>query len=346
MPGQKLQTAELTDERAFLAAVLRDEAAAVAQLADRVGPEFHQALDIIEHCTKAGGTVLVSGLGKSGLVGAKISATLASLGIPSHSVHPAEAAHGDLGRFRSTDAVLALSYSGETDEVVNLCAILRQDNIPVIAITRGENGDHIPSSLERLATVTLAIGEMDEAGDGHYAAPTCSTAATLAIGDAIALAAARRRQFTNEDFAKRHPGGSLGGLLRPITEVLRFRADDNLPTIADDVTVSQALDRAAQIGRRPGAILLVEPKTGTLTGIFTDGDLRRLVLRDTKDLDRPVRDVMTKSPHTLSSAALVKDAVKMVREFRQDEIPVVDDQGRPVGILDVQDLIAMKLVRD
>ena len=346
MPGQKLQTTDLTDEQAFLASVLRDEAAAVAQLANRIGPEFRQALDIIEQCTQAGGTVLVSGLGKSGLVGAKISATLASLGIPSHCVHPAEAAHGDLGRFRSTDAVLALSYSGETDEIVNLCAILRQDNIPIIAITRGTDEGQTPSSLQRLATVTLAIGEMDEAGDGHFAAPTCSTAATLAIGDAIALAAARRCQFTQEDFAKRHPGGSLGSLLRPITEVLRFRADDNLPTVSDDVTVTQALDRAAQIGRRPGAILLVEPKTGTLSGIFTDGDLRRLILRDTNDLDRPVREVMTKDPHTLPSSALVTDAVKMIREFRQDEIPVVDDQGRPVGILDVQDLIAMKLVRD
>src|SRR5439155_24767285 len=164
---------------------------------------------------------------------------------------------GDLDRFCPTDTVVALSYSGETDEVVNLAALLRQDNLPIIAIVGGPaaNQDETaagPSSLERLATVTLAIGVEEEAG-GVSAAPTCSTAAMLPLGDGLALAAARRRGFTDEDFAKRHPGGALGGLLRPITDVLRFRAGENCPLIPQNVTVREALERAAGVGRRPGA---------------------------------------------------------------------------------------------
>jgi arabinose-5-phosphate isomerase len=270
-------------------------------------------------------------------------------------VHPSEAAHGDLGRFRPTDTVIALSFSGETDEVVNLAAVLKQDGLPVIAITRGrctdakkrknDEGDG-PSSLERLATVTLGIGVEEEAGGLGYAAPTTSTTAMLAVGDALALAVARRRRFTDEEFAKRHPGGALGGLLRPVTEMLRFRVGDNCPLIPQTVSVREALERAAEVGRRPGAILLIEGGSGRLTGIFTDGDLRRLILRDAAELARPVEQVMTRHPKTLPSASLLRDAVKMFRECRQDEIPVVDEGGRPVGILDVQDLVAMRLVRD
>jgi len=349
MADRPRTTPDLGQEREFARNVLRAEAKVVTDLAAAVGEPFHRAVDLLERCADSGGTVLVTGLGKSGLIGAKISATLASLGIPSHAVHPSEAAHGDLGRFRPTDTVICLSYSGETDEVVNLAAVLHQDSLPIIAITRGRSGaddQGVASSLERLATVTLPIGTVDEAGGSEFAAPTCSTTASLAIGDALALATARRRNFTDADFAKRHPGGALGGLLRPVTEVLRFKAGDNCPLIPQETTVREALLRAAAVGRRPGAILLVEPGLGRLSGIFTDGDLRRLILRNPAELDRPISQVMTNQPRTIQSSALVRDAVRMFRECRQDEIPVVDQEGRPVGILDVQDLIAMKLVRD
>jgi arabinose-5-phosphate isomerase len=340
-----------SEERAFAEAVLRAEAAAVAGLVEGLGPAFHEAVSLIVKCADSGGTVLVTGLGKSGLIGAKISATMASLGIPSHSVHPSEAAHGDLGRFRPTDTVIALSYSGETDEVVNLAAVLRQDGLPIIAIAEGRHvgtqarrheGSEGGSSLQRLATVTLGIGVEEEA---EFAAPTCSTTAMLALGDALALAAARRRNFTDEDFAKRHPGGSLGGLLRPVTEALRFVAGKNLPLVPEGLTVLQALERAEEAGRRPGAMLIVD-ESGKLAGIFTDGDLHRLILRDSKELQKPISTVMTRRPRSLRDDALVRDAVKMVRESRLDEIPVVDHAGKPVGILDVQDLVAMRLVRD
>ena len=332
------------EERGFAEGVLRAEAAAVSGLAEALGEEFHRAVDLIAKCATAGGTVLVTGLGKSGLIGAKISATLASLGIPSHAVHPSEAAHGDLGRFRPTDTVICLSYSGETDEVVNLAAVLRQDALPIIAVTgRKHQGENPGSSLERLATVCLSIGAVDEAAE--FAAPTCSTTAMLALGDALALCAARRRNFTDQDFAKRHPGGALGGLLRPLTEALRFTAGKNLPLIPENVTVLQALERAEEMGRRPGAMLIVD-SSGRLSGIFTDGDLHRLILRDRGELNKPISSVMTRKPRSLPATALIRDAAKMVRESRLDEIPVVDAAGKPVGILDVQDLVAMRLVRD
>lgn len=322
--------------------VLVEEARALTHAAGLIDARFAEAVGLIAGCAQSQGTVLVSGLGKSGLIGAKISATLASLGVPSHAVHPTEASHGDLGRFRRSDVVIALSKSGETEEVVNLAAILRQDGLPVISIT---SGGQTPSSLERIATVALTIGVTTEAGD--MPAPTSSTTATLALGDALAIAAARRIRFTDADFAKRHPGGSLGGMLRPVMDVVRFKAGENLPLIDDHLSVGEALRVAEnQTGRRPGAMLLVDKATGKLTGIFTDGDLRRLVLGNGTSLETPISGVMTRSPRTMRDDALIRDALTLFREKRQDEIPVVDAHGRPVGLLDVQDLIALKLVRD
>ena len=342
----KTQTAPaIHDELAFVRRVLAAEVGAIEATGALLGEAFCQAVSLIVRCAEAGGTVLVTGLGKSGLVGAKISATLSSLGIPSHPVHPTEAAHGDLGRFRPSDTVICLSRSGETDEVVNLAAILRQDRLPIISITGGAPGEgHRPSSLERLATVCLHLGEFDEAGEGPEA-PTASTTATLALGDALALAAARRRDFSDADFAQRHPGGTLGGLLRPVTDVLRSRTNGNCPAIPESTPIIEAIG-AAQ-GRRAGAVLLIDGE-GRLSGIFTDADLRRkLTERGPGDWMRePISTVMTRSPTTLPEDALVRDAVRLTRERRLDEIPIVDADGRPVGILDVQDLIAMRLVKD
>lgn len=342
--------ADVADERRFAEAVLRAEADAISALAATLGEEFHRAVDLIVACAESNGTVLVTGLGKSGLIGAKIAATLSSLGVPSHPVHPSEAAHGDLGRFRSTDTVLCISFSGETEEVVNLAAILRQDGLPMISITGGcrdeASANAEGSTLERLATVALRLGVKEEAAAPHFVAPTCSTTATLALGDALALAAARRRNFTDADFARRHPGGSLGDLLRPVTDVLRFVTGKNMPLLPHDISVSEALRRAAEVGRRPGALVLVDPRTSRLSGIFTDADLRRLILRDPRELDQPIEQVMTRSPGFLPHTARVVDAVRAVREFRRDELPVADADGRPIGLLDVQDLIAMRLVKD
>ena len=327
----------------FARGVVQDESLALAALARGLDASFVRAVELIVACANAHGTVLVSGLGKSGLVGAKISATLASLGIPSHPVHPTEAVHGDLGRFRPSDVAICISNSGETDEVVGLAAILRQDGLPIIAITGSARAK---SSLARLATVSLALHVEHEAGATEgLAAPTSSTTATLALGDALAVTAARVRRFTSGDFARRHPGGTLGGLLRPVTEVMRWRAGKNLPLLPSSLRVDEALAQAAAQGRRPGALMLVTAG-GKLAGIFTDGDLRRLVIRDAGELRGPISRVMTRSPRTLRDSTSVRDAVAMFREHRQDEIPIVDARGRPVGLLDVQDLIAMRLVKE
>ncbi len=349
--------AQLARETQQAAADVRSSAHALEAIASRLAPSggpqekgeddlpasFCAAVTAIVECAQGGGTVLVSGLGKSGLIGAKFSATLASLGIPSHSVHPSEAAHGDLGRFRPHDVVIALSHSGHTAEVVNLAALLRQDGLTIISMTGGRHVDE-PSPLVRLATIRLRLGELTEAGGEHLAAPTTSTAAALVLGDAIALAAARRMNFTTADFAKRHPGGSLGGLLRPVTDLLRFRVGANAPVAHDDASVAQALAEAEKVARRPGALLLIDAQ-GKLSGIFTDGDLRRLVLRG-DSLDQPIRNVMTSHPRSLPETALGRDAVALIREHRADEIPIVRADGTPAGLLDVQDLVSARLVSE
>ena len=326
-------------EPAFLRSVLDAEASAIAQASRSLedGALTH-AVDLIVACAEGPGSLLISGMGKSGLVGAKLSATFASLGIASHTVHPAEAVHGDLGKFQRNDLLLALSFSGETEELVALAGLVRQDGLPVIAITGG-NGD---SALANLAICALPLGRIREASDLSLA-PTCSTTATMAIGDALALGAARRMAFTTDDFAKRHPGGTLGGLMRPITEALRFVVGDNLPLVPSTTPLREALTHAESLGRRPGAMLVIDD-TERLIGIFTDGDLRRLVADDPARLAQPINNAMTTSPRSLPDSALIRDAVRLVREHRQDEIPVVDEQGAPVGLLDVQDLIAMRVV--
>lgn len=324
-----------TDEAAFLAEALQAEADAIRRVAGRIGDTWHRALDLLEKCD---GHLVVCGMGKSGLIGQKLSATFASLGQPSHFIHPAEAVHGDLGRIRRGDVVLLLSHSGETEEVVNLAAILQADRVERVGIS-----SKAESSLARLTTVHITTGDVTEACPLRLA-PTASTTAMLAVGDALALALCRRRDFKADDFHKRHPGGMLGAELRPVVEVLRFRVGENLPVIADHLTVKEALERA-QGDRRAGAIVLVD-ENGRLSGIFTDADLRRLVRRDPAGLGQPISDVMTRHPKHLSVDDLVRDAVHLVREKRLDEVPVVDHEGKPIGLIDVQDLIAMRVVRD
>ena len=327
------------EEIAFLKAAIDAERSTLARIVERLegdAAQWHRAVGLVSDCE---GHVVVSGMGKSGLVGSKISATLSSLGRPSHSIHPAEAVHGDLGRIRRGDVALLISYSGETEEVVALASILRADGIPFIGISRSDE-----SSLGRLGTAHLSLGDITEACPMNLA-PTASTTAMIAVGDALALAAARRRDFDADAFHRHHPGGMLGAGLRPIVDVLRFRVGDNLAVVPDHVMVTEALAAGGE-ARRAGAVLLVDD-AGVLSGIFTDGDLRRLVhTHGGEALETPVRDVMTRQPRHLADTDLVRDAVRLVRERRVDEIPVVDADGRPVGIVDVQDLIAMKVVKE
>ncbi len=333
------------DEAGFARRVLSAEADAVSRI--EIGPTFHEAVDLVLRMTDTadvgGGALVVTGLGKSGLIAQKLSATFVSTGTHSHYLHPTEAMHGDLGRIRSGDVVLALSRSGRTEEVVALASILRQDKVPVISITGDDGGD-----LARLATISLSIGNVTEACPMNLA-PTASTTAMLALGDALALTVSRRRNFGVDDFQKVHPGGSLGRQLMPVVQAMRFRVGDNLPlvrlgqTLADAYEVSDAV-AAASGPRRAGALLVVD-EDGQLAGIFTDGDLRRLVVRDgSAVMSRSIDEVMSANPRRLTDDALVRDAVQVVLEHRIDEVPIVDAEGKPLGLIDVQDLMALKVI--
>lgn len=337
------ETRPETSEAAFIADALRAEASAILRIADRVIDEsdtqWIAAVDLLASC---GNHIVISGMGKSGLIGAKMSATFSSLGQPSSVLHPAEAVHGDLGRVRRGDVVMLLSYSGETEEVVNLAAILQADGVPRLGISAKPN-----SSLARLCDVHLSLGDLTEACPLNLA-PTASTTAMLALGDALALALSRRREFDENDFHKHHPGGMLGVGLRKVTEILRFEVGKNLPVIHAHATVREACleaRAAAQNQRRAGALVIVD-ENGRLAGIFTDADLRRLVVDDANVMSRTIGEVMTPRPQHLTVDDLVRDAVRLVRERRLDEIPVLDHDGRPVGLVDVQDLIALKVVSE
>ena len=332
----------IDEEAAFVAEALVAEADAIRHIAELAtsadAAQWRSALDLL---AAVNGHVVVCGMGKSGLVGAKISATFSSLGQPSSVMHPAEAVHGDLGRVRRGDVVMLLSHSGETEEVVNLALILKADGVPRLGIScRGS------TSLARACDVHLSLGDIVEACPLNLA-PTTSTTAQLAIGDALALALARRRGFDADDFHKAHPGGLLGVGLRKITEALRFRVGENLPALAGTLTVREALAAARPTTgqRRSGALVVVDGQ-GRLAGLFTDADLRRLVVEDPGALERTLSEVMTSRPKHLTTSDLVRDAERLIREHRVDEIPVVDSDGRPVGLVDVQDLVSMKIVRD
>jgi len=332
------------EERAFASRVLEAEARAIGAI--ELDGGFTAAAALLAEQVGEGkpGAVVVTGLGKSGLIGQKLAATLASTGTAAHFLHPVEAMHGDLGRVRRGDVVLALSYGGATEEVVTLATLLRQDGVPIIAITRSADSD-----LGRLATHTLALGDMAEACP-HNLAPTATTTAMLALGDALALTVSRRRHFGVEDFQKFHPGGSLGRLLTPAVDCVRFRVGDNLTPIAATQTIGQAYAQASHDAegsqlRRPGALLVVDDG-GQLAGVFTDGDLRRLVTEHPGEpiLDHPIGEHMTADPKRLTDDALVRDAVQLVRELRIDEVPLVDSDDKPVALIDVQDLMALKVI--
>lgn len=332
------ESPDLASQMTFARGVLDAEARAIRHI--HLDESFSKAVDAI---LNAAGTVVVSGLGKSGLIGQKLSATFSSTGTPSHFLHPVEALHGDLGRVRRGDVVLLLSYGGNTDEIVTLAELLRHDDIAVIALCGKPECD-----LGRLATVTLCVGDVTEACP-HNLAPTASTTAMLALGDALALAVSQRRNFGPEEFRRFHPGGGLGRQLMPVTQAMRFRAGENLPLIDQSASVEQAYAQAEQFAqqsglRRAGALLIVDAD-GRLSGIVTDGDLRTALIRHGPSAwSGAINALMTPDPTTLTDTALVRDAVHIVRERRFDEIPIVTADGRPVGLIDVQDLAALKVI--
>jgi arabinose-5-phosphate isomerase len=312
--------------------VIRAEADAVAQLSARLNGAFARAVEMVLNCA---GRVVVTGMGKPGFIAQKISATFASTGTPSLYLHPAEALHGDLGRLVPGDLVLALSNSGETDELIRLLPSIRRLGAPILAMTGGPR-----NSLADAADVVLEIGPVPEACPLGLA-PTASTVALLAMGDALAMAVQHRRGFSPEQFASLHPGGALGRQLLRVREVMRTGSRN--PTVRSDTSLRETAAVMTRTEGRPGAASVVDEK-GRLVGIFTDGDLRRLVQNGEVDFSRPVSAVMGKSPRTVGPEDLAQTAAEMMRATQVDQLPVVGADGRPVGLLDVQDLLAARLL--
>jgi arabinose-5-phosphate isomerase len=308
--------------------IVRSEGQALLGLADRLGEEFCRAIDHLFHCR---GSVIVSGMGKAGLVGQKIAATLASTGSRSHFLHPGEAYHGDLGRVHHDDVVLMLSFSGETEEITRLLTSLHA--VPIVAITGNPT-----STLARQSAVNLDLGPIREACTLGLA-PSTSTTAMLALGDALALVMSRMRRFSPRDFVRFHPGGSLGRKLAKVDELMRPLDECRLDE--DTQTVREVFVAVSRPGRRTGAIMLTDAR-GVLTGVFTDSDLARLLeTRRYASIDQPVREVMTRSPRNIESGSGMDKAVEILADRKISELPVVDSVGRPIGLIDITDVFGL-----
>lgn len=324
----------MTFDLEYARQVIKAEAAGVARMAKLVNDSFLNAAQLIYDCK---GSVIVTGIGKAGIIGRKISATLASTGTPSHFLHPAEAVHGDLGRLRKDDIVLVLSFGGETDEIIRLINIVKQLEIKLITITG--NSD---SRLAAHSDIVLCMGELDEACPLGVA-PSVSTTCMLAVGDALALTVMKARNFSVEDYARFHPAGSLGAKLITVEQSMMFRPGEKLPLAKTTDTIKELLSKNSDL-KRHGAVMIVDGD-GKLAGIVTDADLRRLMAQNgAKLFERPAKDIMTANCKQIRADALAAEAMAIFHKHRIDDLPVVDDAGRPVGLIDVQDIVAIKIV--
>ena len=303
--------------------VFISEETALKDTAKLLGKDFIQAVNLV---SKTGGRLVVVGIGKSGHIGRKISATLASTGTPSFFVHPTEALHGDLGMITEKDIVLALSFSGETEELSKILTPLKKENIKIIALTGHKN-----STLGKIADICLEVKVKREACP-YNLAPTSSTTAMLALGDALALCLMEIKNFHKEDFALFHPGGTLGKLLTYKVKDLMFK--DKNPVVLESATVQDAL--FVMTKNKTGAIV---DRKGLLKGFFSDGDLRRLLQKKQKVLDLKITKVMTKKPFAFSQEMSAIEAAKIINARKFDNAPVVDKKNKVIGFLDQDNLI-------
>lgn len=311
--------------------VLSVEAQAIQKLIPRIHRDFERALDLLEECS---GRVIITGMGKPGFIGRKIAATLASTGTPSLFLHPAEAIHGDLGMVTKQDVVIAISNSGETEEITRLLSTLKKIGAKLVALT-----GNLKSTLAKNSDVVLNIG-LDKEACPWNLAPTATTTAALAMGDALAICLAKRKGFREEDFAFLHPGGSLGKKLIKVQDLMR-RGKQN-PTVLGTATVEEAL--LAITSAKSGSCTIVD-RNGKLKGIFTDGDLRRnLKLNGVSILKKKIEPLSTKHPTAIEENRLAAEALQVLRDRKIDELPVVNAKGRVVGLLDVQDLLKAGVV--
>lgn len=326
-PNASTQNATLQLARSVLAI----EAHEITLLANRLDASFEAAVKLILQCK---GRVVVSGMGKSGHIGGKIAATLASTGTPAFFMHPAEASHGDLGMITDGDVVIALSNSGESDELLNILPTIKRLGAKVISITGAPN-----STLAKESDVHLSA-EVSQEACPLGLSPTASTTAALALGDALAVCVLDCRDFTAEDFARSHPGGSIGRkLLTRVRDVMRV--GDAVPTVAEEAMLSVALTEMTQKGMGLTAVINAENKP---IGIFTDGDLRRAFANGTHANTAKITDVMHASPNTINVNQLAVEAVEMMEVKKINGLLVIDDAGKLVGAFNMHDLLKAKIV--
>ncbi len=314
--------------------ILEQEAAAVRSVADQLDGDFLAAVEAI---LSLRGRVVTAGMGKAGIVAEKISATLASTGTPSIFLHPAEAIHGDLGRVVEGDLLLALSKSGETEELLRLLGPVKAVNVPIVALTQTRS-----CSLGRHANLVLETGRITEAGSFKLA-PSASTTAMLALGDALALVVQEGRNFGPADFARFHPGGNLGRQLMTVGDLMRRNERNPVLQAGAQVTVLHAIQVMTKTPGRPGATSIVDDR-GRLQGFFTDGDLRRLLEQGRDSVNSiPIVSVMTKNPRSIGPDMFALEALAFLHQAHIDQLPVVDAGGTLLGLLDVQDLLDLKI---
>ena len=306
--------------------VVRIEAAAVAALEGRIDAQFARAVDLL---SKSTGRVVITGMGKSGIIARKIVATMNSTGTPAIFLHPGDAVHGDLGTVQKTDVVVCISKSGDSLELRQLMPVFRKMGVPIVALV-----GNMRSELAQTSDVVLDISVVEEACP-HDLAPTASTTAALVMGDALAVAMLQRRNFTREDFALFHPGGNLGKQLLLQVEQLMV-SGKAMPVVREDVTLSEAI--VEMTSKRLGATCVVNAN-GVLTGIITDGDLRRLLQRTTTVGQLHAADVMTKDPKTIRQDMLAATALEEMETFKITQLIVADEALHPVGMVHLHDLV-------
>lgn len=318
----------LTHEQFITTAIeaINTEKAALALLTEQIDDRFAQACDIILACQ---GRLVVTGMGKSGLIGRKIAATFASTGTPAFFMHPGEAGHGDLGMLVPGDVLLAISNSGESDEIKTLIPVIKRLGIPLISISRDKRG-----MLPRAADIVLTLGQSQEACPLNLA-PTSSTTATLALGDALAVVLVHARNFTSEDFALSHPAGALGRQLLTRVEDLMHTNNENLPVVKQQTSLHEAL--FTMTNGRLGMTVVVDDED-RVVGIFTDGDLRR-GLEKGIDLATPMREIMTTAPRRVSKTMRASDALSVMNENSISQLLVMDEQSHLEAVITVHDLL-------
>lgn len=310
--------------------VLRVEAEGILGLTARLDERFLKALEFLRDCQ---GRVVVTGIGKSGIVGRKVAATLASVGTPALFLHPAEGVHGDIGMVARGDVVLAISNSGETEEILTLLPAIKRLGVPLVVLTGNPN-----STLARNGDVVLDVSVAEEACPMNLV-PTSSTTAALAMGDALAVALLELRGVAPEDFAVVHPGGSLGRRFLKVEELMHV--GEAIPVVREDTPMADAI--LEMTGKRLGATTVVDGE-GRLAGMITDGDLRRALQEDRQMLGKVARHVMSKNPKTIGRTELAAKALEAMEHYAITQLIVVDDRRRPAGIIHLHDILRAKIV--